>query len=189
MGVFYHMGYGVARNVEKSIQYLTKSAKAGNGQSSYELFVIFSQEEGFKDPVKAYLYLQDAILTGLTFFDIFNQYFKDNYDQLSKIFIEKKMATTKLNKDNKTDVISMHEAYINELKTSFSQALGKDRLYLRPAGFIMENQIWQLGVTTKYMVNKVLRFSHSDFIKAIKIDLGPILGEVGIWLLNNYATA
>lgn len=42
MGIFYHMGYGVARNVEKAIEFLTKSAKTGNAQSAYELYVIYS---------------------------------------------------------------------------------------------------------------------------------------------------
>lgn len=30
----------------------------------------------------------------------------------------------------------MHEAYVNELKAGFSSALGKDKLYMRPAGFL-----------------------------------------------------
>jgi TPR repeat protein len=35
IGVFYHEGYGVAKNIEKAIQYLEKAAAAGNGQSLY----------------------------------------------------------------------------------------------------------------------------------------------------------
>lgn len=31
MGVFYHLGCGVARNVEKSIEFLRRSSKEGNG--------------------------------------------------------------------------------------------------------------------------------------------------------------
>ena len=31
MGVFYHLGFGVSKNVEKAIEYLAKSANAGNG--------------------------------------------------------------------------------------------------------------------------------------------------------------
>lgn len=42
MGVFYHLGFGVQRNVEKAIEYLRKSSKVGNGQSSYQLYVIYS---------------------------------------------------------------------------------------------------------------------------------------------------
>ena len=34
------------------------------------------------------------------------------------------------------------------------------------------------------MINSVLRFDHKDFLKAIKIDLGPILGNTGLWALR-----
>lgn len=39
----------------------------------------------------------------------------------------------------------------------------------------------------KYMVKKALHFSHNDFLKAAKIDLQPLFGEVGIWALKQYA--
>ena len=35
MGVFYHEGFGVAKNMDKAIDYLTKAANAGNGQSYF----------------------------------------------------------------------------------------------------------------------------------------------------------
>jgi TPR repeat protein len=35
VGVFYHLGFGVSKNLEKAIEYLSKSAKEGNGQSYY----------------------------------------------------------------------------------------------------------------------------------------------------------
>lgn len=35
VGVFYHEGYGVGKNIEKAINYLEKAAAAGNGQSLY----------------------------------------------------------------------------------------------------------------------------------------------------------
>jgi len=31
LGVFYHEGFGVTKNITKAIEYLTKSADAGNG--------------------------------------------------------------------------------------------------------------------------------------------------------------
>ena len=34
------------------------------------------------------------------------------------------------------------------------------------------------------MIDSVLRFDHRDFLKALKIDLGPILGDVGLWALQ-----
>ena len=43
-----------------------------------------------------------------------------------------------------------------------------------------------IGVLKKYMISKVLRFNHNDFIKAMKIDVGPLLGEVGIWAITHY---
>ena len=43
-----------------------------------------------------------------------------------------------------------------------------------------------IGVLVKYFVNKVLRFEHADFIRAIKTDLGPLLGDTGLWALKSY---
>jgi hypothetical protein len=39
-----------------------------------------------------------------------------------------------------------------------------------------------VGVQLRYMIDKVLRFNHSDFLKAMRIDLGPILGDLGAWV-------
>ena len=64
--------------------------------------------------------------------------------------------------------------------------LGKDRMYNRAAGFVTDQQIWMIGVLMKYFLNKVLHFSHDDFMTAFKVDLGPILGECGLWALKNY---
>jgi hypothetical protein len=41
-------------------------------------------------------------------------------------------------KDNKQEVIALHEAYVNDMKSSFSHALGRDRLYQRAAGFLQD---------------------------------------------------
>lgn len=90
-------------------------------------------------------------------------------------------------KDNKAEVLALHEAYVNDLKSSFSHALGRDRLYQRAAGFMQDQQIWMLGVLTRYLVRHVLHFDHADFMKAFKEDVHPLLGEVGVWLLTNYA--
>jgi hypothetical protein len=43
-----------------------------------------------------------------------------------------------------------------------------------------------IGVLCQYFVKQVLHFDHADFVKAIKEDLHPILGEVGVWVLTNY---
>jgi len=46
MGVFYHEGFGVNKNIPKAIEFLEKSAAAGNGQSLYQLYIIYSGKEG-----------------------------------------------------------------------------------------------------------------------------------------------
>lgn len=83
-------------------------------------------------------------------------------------------------------MLNLHEAYVNEMKGSFSVALSKDRLYQRPAGFIEDNKVWMIGVHLRYLVKQVLRFDHIDFLKAFKVDILPILSEVGLWVLKNY---
>ena len=41
-----------------------------------------------------------------------------------------------------------------------------------------------LGVTLNYFLHTVLRYDHKDFIKAMKIDVGVILGYTGLWALR-----
>ena len=43
-----------------------------------------------------------------------------------------------------------------------------------------------IGVLVKYFVKQVLRFDHRDFQRAVNIDLGPILGDTGLWAIKNY---
>lgn len=92
-----------------------------------------------------------------------------------------------IDKNNREEVTKLHEAYVNEIRTAFSSALGKDRLYKRPVGFMQDQQIWMIGVLVRYFVKQVLHFDHSDFLKAIKEDIQPLLGELGIWALTNYS--
>jgi hypothetical protein len=58
-----------------------------------------------------------------------------------------------VDKDSKQEVGNLHEAYINELKNTFSQALQKDRLYLRPVGYLQDQQIWMIGVLQRYFIH------------------------------------
>jgi len=51
---------------------------------------------------------------------LFHQYFKENYDELSAIFLEKRKPSELVNKDSKAEVENLHEAYVNEMKNSFS---------------------------------------------------------------------
>jgi hypothetical protein len=80
----------------------------------------------------------------------------------------------------------LHDAYLSELKETFSSKLEKDRMYQRAAGFVTDQQIWMIGVLCKYFLRKVMHFSHDDFMTAFKVDLGPLLGETGLWALKNY---
>ena len=41
-----------------------------------------------------------------------------------------------------------------------------------------------VGVNVEYLVKNVIRFDHSDFMKALKEDLGPVLGDLGLWSLK-----
>jgi len=31
-----------------------------------------------------------------------------------------------------------------------------------------------------------MRFDHKDFLRALRLDLGPVLGDTGLWALKNY---
>jgi len=41
-----------------------------------------------------------------------------------------------------------------------------------------------VGVNIEYFKNCVLRFDVLDFVKAIKIDIGIILGSLGLWAVK-----
>ena len=71
---------------------------------------------------------------GVTFFDQLHEYFKDNYDLLAADFIK----TRKPASDKKDEILNLHEAYVNELKTNFTAALGRDRMYRRPCGSVTD---------------------------------------------------
>lgn len=89
-----------------------------------------------KDEVKAYNYLMQAIVRGVTFFEEIIAYFKIHFKKLAPEFIKQKNLKVEMNADTEKDILNMHEAFIGELKVSFSAALGKDRLYHRPCGFL-----------------------------------------------------
>tara|TARA_B110000285_G_C15082412_1_gene594260 strand:+ start:1100 stop:1282 length:183 start_codon:yes stop_codon:yes gene_type:complete len=41
-----------------------------------------------------------------------------------------------------------------------------------------------VGVNIEYFKQSVLRFDHLDFKKALKIDVGIILGSLGLWAIK-----
>ena len=43
-----------------------------------------------------------------------------------------------------------------------------------------------IGVLLKYFVKYVIHFDHKDFLRALRTDLGPLLGDTGLWALKNY---
>ena len=188
LGVFYHLAFGLSKDLDKAIALLTRSAKAGNGQSCYQLSQLYSTEQPpHRDIKKAYAYFEKAVLSGVSLFDDFHKMFIDNYDELAPVFLEKKKPSSILPTSTKEEILKLHEAYVNEMKTSFSHALGRDRLYERPVGYMQDQQIWMIGVLVRYFVKKALHFDHADFIKAIKEDIHPLLGETGIWAITNYS--
>ena len=69
LGVFYMEGFGVAANLDKAEICLLQAAKAGNAQSNFQLFQLYSTVEEKKDPVKAYKQIWKAVTRGVTYFD------------------------------------------------------------------------------------------------------------------------
>ena len=117
-------------------------------------------------------------------FDEATEYFKAHYNELAPVYVKEKKLPVEVKPETQQDIMNMHDAHIKEMKVAFSTALGKDRMYHRPCGFLNDQQIWMLGIQIEYMLSSVLRFSHQDFLKAMRNDLGPILGDTGIWSLK-----
>lgn len=136
MGVYYMEGYGVAQNLDKSEELLLTSAKAGNGQSCYQLYILYSTMGNKKNTVKAYRFLNKALQLGVTHFEESEKYFKANFDVLSPVFQEIRKPPADLN--GKDAILNLHEAYLSELKEGFSSKLEKDRMYQRAAGFVTD---------------------------------------------------
>lgn len=92
IGVFYHEGFGVSKDIGKAIEFLTKAADAGNCQSMYQLHIIKSGNEGqdddYRNVEEAYDWLLKGLQTGATFFDEAIKYFKLHYDVLAPVFLK-----------------------------------------------------------------------------------------------------
>lgn len=141
MGVFYHEGFGVNKNIEKAVEFLTKAAEVGNCQSMYQLHIIKSgndgQDDNFRDVEASYNWLLKGIQNGATFFDELLKYFKTHFDILAPVFLtQKKLDMDCRDEKQKKDILNMHDAQILEMKNDFSTSLGKDRLYHKPCGFL-----------------------------------------------------
>lgn len=116
-------------------------------------------------------------------YQICQQYFKDNYDVLKPIFLERKKIG---DIDSVEEIQNIHNAYINEFQIKFSEAMKKDHLYKKATAFMNDGQIWLLKVLKIYFVTQVLRFSYDDFIKAVENDLPPIFSNVGLWIMETW---
>ena len=82
-GVFLHEGFGISKDVNKAIEFLTKAANAGNGRSMYQLYLLHSGNEGYdlslKKAENAYIYLLRSLSYGVNGFDECAKYFNENY--------------------------------------------------------------------------------------------------------------
>jgi hypothetical protein len=126
----------------------------------------------------------NAVYRGVTYFDEVIAFFTVNQQELAPEFLKMKGFDMVATDENQKEIQNMHDAFIAELKVSFSAALSKDRLYNRPCGFLNDQQIWMVGVNEQYFLDSALRFDHVDFMKALKFDLGPVMGDVGLWSLK-----
>ena len=184
LGVYYMEGFGVAQDLDKSEKLLLQASKEGNGQSAYQLFIMYSSVPSKKNTIKAYRFINKAVQLGVTHFEEMDKFFKANFDVLKPEFA--KIRTPPESLTGKQEIENLHDAYLSELKETFSAKLEKDRMYQRQAGFVTDQQIWMIGVLCKYFLRKVMHFSHEDFMTAFKVDLGPLLGDTGLWALKNY---
>jgi len=79
-------------------------------------------------------------------------YFKENIEVLGPVFCELRAPPSTIDRTDVSQLTNLHEAMINEWKEGFMAALGRDRMYKRQCGAVTDQQIWMLGVLTKYFV-------------------------------------
>jgi len=128
--------------------------------------------------------MNKAVQSGVTHFEQMDKYFDENFDVLKPVFLEWRKCPAEFTE--RKSIINLHDAYLRELKESFSDRLDKDRMYKKAAGFVTDQQIWLIGILCKYFMRQVMHFNHEDFLTACRVDLGPILGEIGLWFLKQY---
>ena len=141
IGVFYHEGFGVSKDIAKAAEFLSKAADMGNCQSMYQLHMLKSGNEGqdddFRNVEESYQWLLKGIQSGATFFEDAIKYFKLHYDVLAPVFLkQKQLGFDATDGSKKADILNLHDAGISEMKNDFSTSLGKDRLYHKPCGFL-----------------------------------------------------
>lgn len=107
----------------------------------YELYLVYSEMEDEANKTKniqtAYTWLIKSLNYGVTQYDDAINYFKKHFSHLNEWYVAlKKLPLDATSQESQADVLRIHEANVNEIKNDFSAALGKDRLYHKPAGFI-----------------------------------------------------
>ena len=139
-GVFFMEGFGCNINYDKAVANLTAAAEQGNCQSMFQLYLLYSGKENqpqeMKNPELAYNWLMKGIYGGCTMFDEAIEFFKEHYAVLAPNYVKTKKIPIEVKPETQQDIQNMHEANIKELKSAFSTALGKDRMYHRPCGFL-----------------------------------------------------
>ena len=183
VGVLYHRGLGVDKDLTESIRYLERAVELGNCQADYELFDIYAREEDKLNLPLAYDYFCSAVENGFTSFQELIEFFKKNVTELRDHFLKRKHSE-ELKLDSEEEVLNLHNAYVNEMMNKFTNAMRKDQLYKRATAYMTDGLIWMMKVLKIYMVEKVLRFNHEDFLKAVRDDIPPLISEVGIWLFE-----
>lgn len=138
MGVFYMEGFGVTENLDTAEQYLIKAAKMGNGQSNFQLFMLYSKREGKIDLANAYRQLYKAVIHGVTYFDQLHAFFNENFAALKDVFCEIRAPPATIDRNDESQLKNLHESMISDMKTTFMSALGKDRMYKRPPGAVTD---------------------------------------------------
>lgn len=183
VGVLRHRGQGADKDMSESIKYLNKGVELGNVQADYELFDIYAREEGFIDLPRAYDHLCSAIENGFTSFQELQDFFKKNVSELKDHFLKRKKYE-EIKVDSEEEILNLHDAYVNELMSKFTNAMRKDQLYKRATAYMTDGLIWMMKVLKLYMVDTVLRYNHEDFLIAVRDDIPPLISEVGIWLFE-----
>lgn len=88
----------------------------------------------------------------MTYFENLHEYFKTNFETLGPVFCEIRAPPESVDRTDRAQMENLHEAMINDIKNSFMAALGRDRMYKRPAGSVTANQMWMIGVLVKYFL-------------------------------------